>query len=227
MSEVLFPISDRFKAPIILFSPIGSTFFLNGLTGNIGPYSYVPNVFSPFSDKMHFYQRVKNTLLGLSMELLTQAVFKPQFKQIIEKYFPNSRPLDELQDNVALALVNSHFSTESPRPYTTNMIQIGGFHVDNIEPLPKDLQKYLDEANEGVVYFNFGTNINIATLPADKLQIILKCFSNLKQKVLWKYDGNTEGIPKNVRSEKWLPQKGILGDTKIQLFLNIFDVFYL
>lgn len=212
MSEMLLPFSYRFNAPIILFSPIGSTFFINSITGNISPYSYVPHVFSPYSDNMNFIERVQNTLIGITTEIISYILIRPQFERIIEKYFPNSPPLNELRDNVALALVNSHFSTETPRPYTPNMIQIGGFHVENIDPLPKELQKYLDDSKDGVVYFNFGTNINIADLQTDKLKIILKCLWKLKQNVLWKYDGNLQGIPKNVRSEKWLPQKSVLGN---------------
>lgn len=210
--EMFFPLSHRFNAPIILFSALGGNNFLNKLTGNIGPYSYVPNPLSPFTENMTFYERVVNTLMGLGMEIITDFVLHPQYKALSKTHFPEAPPFEELCNNVALALVNSHFSTESPRPYVPNTIQIGGFHVEAAELLPNDLKKFLDEAKDGVIYFSFGTNIHMSVLAQDKMNIVIRSLSKIKQKVLWKFDGNIEGLSKNIRIEKWLPQKSILGN---------------
>lgn len=209
-SETLFGLSHRFNAPIILFSPIGTTSFLNHVTGNISPYSYVPATGTTFTENMTFFQRVQNVLMGLGLEVLYNCLFYSQQQQLYEEYFPDAPPLEKMVDRVALALVNSHFSTESPKPYTPNMIQIGGFHVQNSDPLPEDLQKYLDDAKEGVVYFSFGSNIQPSKLEKEKLDAIIKSLSKIKQKVLWKFDADLPNKPKNVRLEKWLPQKGVL-----------------
>lgn len=219
LSEPFFPLSHRFNAPIILFSPTGATDFLNKITGNISPYSYVPHILSPYTDNMSFFQRVLNSLIGISMDLLTNIILIPQYKTLSKQYFPDAPPLEELYNNVALAFVNGHFSTASPRPYTPNIIPIGGFHVESADPLPKDLQEYLNDAKDGVIYFGFGTNINMSDLPKDKLEMIVKCFSKLKQKVLWKFDGHLEDAPKNIKFAKWLPQKSILGN----IFVNFFS----
>lgn len=56
--------------------------------------------------------------------------------------FPNAKmSFDAALSNVALVLLNSHFSINAPRPYVPNMIEIGGIQV-NREPneLPKVLK---------------------------------------------------------------------------------------
>lgn len=47
----------------------------------------------------------------------------------------------------------------------------------------------------------------------ERRSAILKVFSKLKQRVLWKYerDDIQNELPPNVRVSKWLPQNDILG----------------
>ncbi|KAJ4441094.1 hypothetical protein ANN_10944 [Periplaneta americana] len=78
-----------------------------------------------------------------------------------------------------------------------------------------DLQQYLDNAPDGVIYFSMGSNLQSSQMPESKRDAILKAFSKLKQKVLWKWETETlPGQPPNVKLGKWLPQNDILGDDK-------------
>lgn len=75
----------------------------------------------------------------------------------------------------------------------------------------QDLQKLLDDAKDGVVYVNFGSNVRSSELPTDKKNAFIKVFSELKQTVLWKWeDDNFDNKAKNVIVRKWFPQKDIL-----------------
>lgn len=221
LSDVYLGFADHFNIPVILFVPTGSLSYVNYHTGNIDPYSYVPHVLLPFSDQMTFLQRVINTLVGLLGELINTFFIMPEARDLLKKYFPEAQSLDELYDRIALVLINSHYSTETPRPYTPNMIQIGGFAVDEFEPLPIDLQNYLDEAKGCAIYFSFGTNIKISIMSDDKVKIILNTLSKSKCKILWNIDvENIQGKPINVRTEIWLPQKSILGISLKQRNVN-------
>lgn len=220
-TEPFFGMAHHFNAPIILFTSVGINTMVNTIAGNINPYSYVPNAASTMSDTMSFIERVLNTLMGVAFELINTFLIFPEQKSASAKYFPNAPPLEELiKKYVSLFLINSHYSTETPRPYTPNLIQIGGFHLQDPDPLPKELKEYLDGAKDGVVYFSFGTNVEISKLSKDKLDVIMKCLGRLKEDVLWKVETkNIVGLPKNVRIEEWLPQRSILG--KIILILKI------
>ena len=75
----------------------------------------------------------------------------------------------------------------------------------------QDLQKYLDEAPEGVIYFSMGSNLRSTSMPESKRNAFLGAFSKVKQNVLWKWESDTlPGQPSNVKLGKWLPQSDIL-----------------
>lgn len=85
----------------------------------------------------------------------------------------------------------------------------------------QDLQEYLDNATEGVVYFSLGSNVKSALMDAVKKRIIAEVLSELPYKILWKYEAdNMELQPKNVKISKWFPQQDLLGHKNIKLFIT-------
>lgn len=57
--------------------------------------------------------------------------------------------------------------------FCAGIISIGGAHLKPAKTLPTDLQKYIDEAPHGVIYFSLGTVIKTKDLPKEKLQIYM------------------------------------------------------
>jgi len=77
----------------------------------------------------------------------------------------------------------------------------------------QELQKYLDEAPDGVIYFSMGSILQGYLMPDSKRNAFLGAFSKLKQRVLWKWESDTlPGQLSNVKFSKWLPQSDILGE---------------
>ena len=73
------------------------------------------------------------------------------------------------------------------------------------------IQEYLDGADHGAIYFSLGSMLQAETFPIDKRDALLQAFSELPQRILWKWEAdNLPGQPKNVRIEKWCPQLDIL-----------------
>jgi glucuronosyltransferase len=76
----------------------------------------------------------------------------------------------------------------------------------------QDLQKFLDEAKDGVIYFSFGSNVRSDHIPEEKIRAFLEAFTKLPQKIVWKWESDIlPGQPPNMKSGKWLPQQDILG----------------
>lgn len=75
----------------------------------------------------------------------------------------------------------------------------------------QDLQKLLDNAKNGLIYFSMGSNLKSKDLPDEMKESILKVFSELKQTVLWKFEEVLPNAPKNVHIVNWAPQNSILG----------------
>lgn len=211
----------HYKAPLVLFSSLGSNGWNNLYTANPFPTSYIPEVFSGYATDMSFWQRAHNTAVHLFLAYYNHMVLLPGQKQIKEEFFPTAPPFDDVVYNASLMLLMSDISTYPAVPKVPNMIDIGGFHVKPAKTLPLDLQKMMDNAKDGVVYFSLGSNLKSADMKPEVRNVILKVFSKLKQKVLWKWEeDNLPGRPENVEIRKWLPQQEILGHPNLRLFIS-------
>ena len=83
------------------------------------------------------------------------------------------------------------------------------------------MKDFLDGATDGAILFSLGSNAKSTFLPKEKVEIILKVFSSLKQRVVMKWEADTlEGQPKNVFISKWLPQDDVLAHPNIKLFIS-------
>lgn len=71
--------------------------------------------------------------------------------------------------------------------------------------------EFIDDAPHGVIYFTFGSVISMASLPVNVQNTLLETLARVPQKVLWKYEGEMAGKPKNVMTREWFPQRDILG----------------
>ncbi|XP_034662986.1 UDP-glucuronosyltransferase 2A1-like [Drosophila subobscura] len=223
LNEALFGLAEHFKAPLIGLATFGAISWNTDLVGTPSPPSYVPHAMMRFSDHMTLLQRVAN-LAFLSYEYLFQNFYYlPLQADIYRKYFPNNKQdLYETRKNTALVLLNQHVSLSFPRPYSPNMIEVGGMHINRKrQPLPKDIEEFIEGAKHGVIYFSMGSNLKSKTLPLEKRQALLDTFSQLKQRVLWKFeDTDLPGKPKNVFISDWFPQDDILAHNNVIAFIT-------
>jgi glucuronosyltransferase len=67
-----------------------------------------------------------------------------------------------------------------------NTVEVGGIHCKKGEALPKHLQEFMDNAKSGVVYVSFGSTVKPSEMSAEKRQIFIDVFKQLKHPVLWK-----------------------------------------
>lgn len=213
VNDALKALAHHFKGHLIIYSTVGPNAWINPMVGNPSPSSYISDMMLSYAPKMSFCERMKNSIMSVLHQINNHLVFYPMQNRLIHKYLPDSPDLSVLNYNASLVLLNSHISTSSQAvPHVPNMIEIGGYHVKPPTKLPPDLQQFLDNATEGVVYFSMGSNLKSKDFPPEKRDAILKVFSKLKQKVLWKWeDDSLPGQPANVKLGKWLPQQSILG----------------
>lgn len=129
--------------------------------------------------------------------------------------------ISNLEKNISLVLVNTNFALTPSRPLVPTIIPIGGCHIKSPKTLPRDIRQFLDEAIYGAIYFSLGTNLQSSELPEDKLEILLKTFSKMKQKILWKYENKKlKNLPKNVMIKSWMPQSDILAHPHVRVFIT-------
>lgn len=78
----------------------------------------------------------------------------------------------------------------------------------------QDLQTFLDESPDGVVYFSMGSLVRSESFSPDRLKALIDAFASLKARVLWKINPETlPKLPKNVKAMGWIPQVDVLSMT--------------
>lgn len=55
----------------------------------------------------------------------------------------------------------------------------------------------------------------MSSLPERVKQTFIEVFAQIPQRVMWKYDGEIEGLPDNIMTSKWFPQRDILRESII------------
>lgn len=219
-TESFLGLAHHFKAPVILFSTFGSMPNIDRLTGNVSPPSYLATLSLNKPGEMTFWQKVCNFWSILLAYLVFLPLNDHYQNQVLQKHFPFAPPLEELKEKIAMVFLNTHYSLETPRPYITNIIQIGGVHIEKPKLLPQDLQTFLDNSLNGVVYFSLGSNTKIASLPREKVEAIIRALGNLKMGVIFKSETFFDNLPANIKIKNWLPQNDILAHPKVKLFIT-------
>lgn len=229
-TDAILGFGQHFNAPIIVFSASGATKPTADLVGTPTPVSHVPNLLLPFTSHMSFVQRVVNTMIMLLSEFQFHLHW-PFQSELYERAFPgkNKPDLQVVRKSVSLALLNEHFALSYPRAYVPNMIEIGGIHVNrnDAKELPSDLREFLDSGSDyGIIYFSLGSIVQGTTLPISARDGLLRAFSKLKQKVLWKWeDPNLPGKSDNVLISKWFPQEDVLSHPNMRLIITHGGIF--
>ncbi|XP_033229955.1 UDP-glucuronosyltransferase 2A3-like [Belonocnema kinseyi] len=204
----------KFHAPVIALSSHEILPWINDRLGNPDNPSHIPGFHKFYSGKMTFMQRVMNTLHLWWVKVFYEIRFQWPNQKLVEEFFgPGVPPLSEIVKKTSALLVNTHYSIHGSRPYVPNVIEVGGIHIGKPKPLPDDIQKFLDDAPEGVLLFSWGSMIKTSTLSQEKLDALLNVFCEMPRKVILKWE--SEEMPrklKNVMLKKWLPQFDLMSE---------------
>ncbi|CAH0746951.1 unnamed protein product [Bemisia tabaci] len=224
----LLAFAHRFQAPFVDLSPATPFTHVSSFMGNPFSFSYIPDSLLTLSDSMSFLERLENTVNGLWDLAWFNWYFVPAQDAIIKKHFkyPGVEKIpsvSELIKNISLSLVNSHFSIGYSRPFSPNMVEIAGMHLKPVQKLPKDLQGFMDAAENGVVYFSLGSVVKEEDIGEGRLLAIADALKRLKQRVIVKVGAAAakyfEGA-KNLHILSWAPQQEILAHPKLLVFIT-------
>ncbi|POI18491.1 hypothetical protein CIB84_017765, partial [Bambusicola thoracicus] len=89
------------------------------------PPSYVPRLFTDYTDHMNFLQRVKNVIFDTSNLFLCDFIFKP-FEKLASEFLQRDVTLLDVFRKASIWLLRYDFVLDYPRPLMPNMIVVGG-----------------------------------------------------------------------------------------------------
>ncbi|CAL1572942.1 unnamed protein product [Knipowitschia caucasica] len=183
------------------------------------PLSFIPVPGSVFTDKMTFIQRVQNVLY-YSITLAQQKfLVGPKYDAICEKYIEGGCDIVSLLQDADIWLFRSDFVFDFPRPMMPNIIYMGGFQCKPPQPLPTELEDFVQSAGEhGVIIMTLGTLVK--ALPMEITDEIARVFAKLPQKVIWRHLGERpSSLGNNTLIVDWMPQKDLLGHPQTKVFV--------
>ncbi|XP_033229945.1 UDP-glucuronosyltransferase 2B15-like isoform X1 [Belonocnema kinseyi] len=212
----------RFPVPFISISAHKIMPWANQRMGNPDNPSYIPSINLGLSSKMNFIERTVNTAILNYLKFLYDTAFLWSTQRIVEDAFgPGVPPLGEIGKKSSGLLTNTHFSLFGARPLIPNVIEVGGLHIRDVKPLPDDINKFLNEASEGVLLFSWGSMVKASSLPKEKLSKILRVIASIPRKVIWKWEvSEIPERPKNLMIVEWLPQFDIMNHPNVKAYLS-------
>lgn len=130
--------------------------------------------------------------------------------------------LSEVEKNVSMVLVNSHYSLGHPRPLMPNVVEVGAMHCRPARPLQdRALREFIDSSPVPVVLFSLGSTIRSEQMPARVRDSLVAAFRRLPYRVVWKWEGAAlTDLPPNVMTRAWLPQQDVLGHKNVRGFIT-------
>ncbi|XP_065218999.1 UDP-glycosyltransferase UGT5-like isoform X2 [Planococcus citri] len=185
--------------------------------------SYIPNLWSGYisNSKMNFLQRLRNMMLNF-YGIFWYNLVRREYNEIAERIFGSDVPqLENLAGNISFMFSYAHFAINSVRPLVPNVAEVGGLNIRSSQPLPQNIEKFINESKHGVVYFCMGSLLRGETFPPEKREAFLYAFSKIPQRVLWKWEGDVlPGKSDNIMISKWMPQRDILAHPNVKLFIS-------
>ncbi|AWO99778.1 putative UDP-glucuronosyltransferase 2A1-like [Scophthalmus maximus] len=183
------------------------------------PISYIPVPGSGLTDKINFMQRVKNLFFYGLMLFQQSVMIGPTYDAICHKYIEGGCDIISLLQEADIWLFRSDFVFDYPRPTMPNVVYIGGFQCKPAQPLPADLERFVQSAGEhGVIIMTLGTLIN--GLPQEVAEEIASVFAKMPQKVIWRHKGmRPSTVGNNTLIVDWMPQKDLLGHPQTKVFI--------
>ncbi|XP_057660077.1 UDP-glycosyltransferase UGT5-like [Diorhabda carinulata] len=210
VNDALAYFHKRFNCPLVTLAPGPMTMFTNHIAGNPILPAFVPNILGNYDSKMNFWERLDNTYKQVLGEIFVRSVHIPSQNNILKEFFPDAPDLSTFLYNSSIFLICSHISLSGVVPLQQNIKEIGGYHVPPPKPLPREYKIFMENATQGVILFSMGSNLKSANFEPEKRRAILKTFSKIKQKVIWKFESDLPEKPDNVLISSWLPQSDIL-----------------
>ncbi|OCT61263.1 UDP-glucuronosyltransferase 1-6 [Xenopus laevis] len=223
LTDSVFPcgaiVAEHLSIPSVSFMR-GTIFGMDQIASlTPSPPSYVPRMFTVYTDNMSFGQRVNNFLIH-SLEHIVCHIFYYPYAQLASDFLKKEVNALSLFSRTSIWLMRYDFVFEFPRPVMPNVIFIGGINCVNRKPLPQEFEKLINRSDEhGFVVFSFGSMVS--EMPMNIAMDIAEALRYIPQQVFWRYTGKTPpNLGDNTHLVKWLPQNDLLAHPKARAFIT-------
>ncbi|KAK0079330.1 hypothetical protein PV326_008802, partial [Microctonus aethiopoides] len=213
------------KVPVIGLSSSPLSSYGNVIVANPENLAFIPENLLEYTGDMTFWMRLYNVVYSFYVREVFKYYTSSQ-NQVIKKHFgPDAPDIRKLERDIALVIVNSHFTTNEAKPTTPAIIEVGGIHIyDDGSEIPVADKKWLDESEHGFIYFTLGSMFTIESFFESMLVDLYESFWKIAPVRIFMKVSNIEllppGLPENVRIFSWMPQLKVLKHKNIRAFIT-------
>ncbi|XP_026835529.1 UDP-glucuronosyltransferase 2C1 isoform X2 [Drosophila erecta] len=221
--EALYGIVEFYNATLMGFSGGNVNWSTEEVAGNFAPSINDPISSLGYSRGNSLLSKIYNWVHITEEKLLTHLIVRPSQLHIFKKFFGYSeQTFYYMRKRYSVILVNNHFSMGRVRSNVPNIIEVGGLHLtEPPEPCDAKLQRFMDDAEHGVIYFSMGQEILVQFLPEDMQQNLMKSLVQFKQRVVWKTElYSMPNKADNIYVIEQPPQRAVLAHPNTRLFIT-------
>ncbi len=156
-NECLYGLIHKLNTTAILYTQTTVPTWIADNLGSPNPPSHVSSMLVGYEERMTLRERMFNTFRSVFDYAIMNWYYFPAMEATYRKAFndPQMPGIKEIEKNVSIVLMNSQISFSSPRPYLSDMIEVGGLHLVPANPVqPKVISIYLQFIGE-IGKFNF------------------------------------------------------------------------
>ena len=183
-----------------------------------------------FKDDMNLIQRTFNGLLNFFGLLTRHGIILSSVDRAASQLLSNQVNLTLSAKEIENQFLSLLIAKATPgimygSPKSANFIEAGGIHCVPSQPLPNDLECFIDDSGDaGFIIVSFGSLLRGSNMPNELKKVFIKTFARIHQKVLWKWEGGDGDldmqVPSTVKLMSWMPQQDLLGHPKARLFIT-------
>lgn len=153
MNPCFLAFGHHFKAPMIgLVSSVLYDWMYDPF-GNPASPALISNFKKGDSLMINFASRLISTFNSMREKLMFNHYSQKQNNYVTKHFGPNFPNIDELQKEVSLLLVNSHYSLTGAKPFTTSVVEVGGIHIQEDGGKLTEVNKYFVNLENGRIMY--------------------------------------------------------------------------
>lgn len=222
LTDALYGFAQHYNASLVGISAYGAAWNIDYLAGNRAPSVYEPMSQSGCSPGLSLIDKFRKWVYITEEWLIERLIYLPSQMKLYKRFFNRSaEDLYKIRDNFSLMLINYHFSLGRARSNVPNVIEVAGMHLSQpADQIDESLRRFLDESENGVVYFSMGIEITSRWLHPNLLNILQQSFERLQLRVVFKFEKALPNQSENIYHSTLLPQRELLAHPKVKLFIT-------
>ncbi|CAI2353741.1 unnamed protein product [Caenorhabditis sp. 36 PRJEB53466] len=188
--------------------------------------SFYPGLYSHFTDKMTFSERIRN-LFGMFFSWYFSWTRYVGEMEAIKPYYNSSMTWQDHINRAAFNFINSNQFIDYASPILPKTVFVGGMQVNTKKNGKVELEKDWDELlsiRKQNVLISFGSNAFSSDMPDEFKAAFLKVFEKMSDVTfIWKYEEANATLAdhlSNVKLTTWMPQNDLLADDRLTLFVT-------